>query len=846
MQKLKFINANGVEVDLTSDPFGITEWNGFSNVDLNLQTQQVPFSDGSVYLDGLLSEREISVTLAINAVGDLEKRYRLRRELISVLNPKLGEGTLIYTNDYISKQIKAVPQVPLFETHNSNDAGTPKASLAWTCPNPYWEDVEDKQIIFSIGENALIENEGDVPAQMQIELFGNAENPIIINDTTKKKIAYNGQIENSLLIDTRIGQKKVISETMVFKNGLWGNVLYSVAYSKSKGVFVAVGADGIITYSKDGMLWEVASTDFSPTSWGDNMYYELNKVIYAEEAGIFITVGKNSVIRMSQDGVNWYSPTNYGGTWDNFQDVAYSPDVDAFIIAGTNTLRKSVDNGDTWEVISNTGFACITYLESLHKFAGSAGSDYIQTSTDGTSWDSIPTSLTRYPQVRGIIYSEDLNLYLMYGFMFIYTSSDFTTWTDTEFRTLHPVESINNIIYVSELRLFVASGTYSNWNSTDGTNWVKIDAYYGTYSLWSLVYSENLGKIIIVGGDGLIISSNNAINWQKIQGTGNYPSVIYGVAYSTKEKLFVAIGRTTSNPLISKDGKSWEEVTAINPYFGTMYGITYSKKLNLFITVGEHILASSDGINWTEVRDYDDKAFRAVVYSEKLGIFVAVGTNKSLVTSTDGVTWTVRDSGITGGASFYSVAYNSKLNRFVAVGTKAITSTDGINWTEVYLSTGLLQTVCSNDSLGCFVAGDSMGVIEYSADGINWTVVVPRQYTTAYGRNAIIYSAELNLFIAVGPKIYTSPNGKDWTFHSEHYPSVFYSGVYADDKFVIGGMYSSLFYSEFLPAENKIQNITADSDINLNLVQGKNQIYLTRTSGSLLCRIIFRQKYIGV
>lgn len=114
MQKLIFRNANGVEVDLTSGNFGITEWKGFSDVSLNLQTQQVPFQDGSVYLDGLLGNREISVTLAVNDNNDLEKRYELRRNLIEVLNPKLGEGTLIYKNDYLMRQIKGVPLLPVF------------------------------------------------------------------------------------------------------------------------------------------------------------------------------------------------------------------------------------------------------------------------------------------------------------------------------------------------------------------------------------------------------------------------------------------------------------------------------------------------------------------------------------------------------------------------------------------------------------------------------------------------------------------------------------------------------------------------------------------------------------
>ena len=142
MQKLIFVNGNEEEIDLTAGDFGITNWSGLSNADLNLQTQQVPYQDGSVFIDALLENREISVTVAVKDDNDLYKRYQLKRELISALNPKLGEGYLYYENDFLKRRIKVVPQLPIFENKNSNDAGTLKASITWTACGVYWEDVE--------------------------------------------------------------------------------------------------------------------------------------------------------------------------------------------------------------------------------------------------------------------------------------------------------------------------------------------------------------------------------------------------------------------------------------------------------------------------------------------------------------------------------------------------------------------------------------------------------------------------------------------------------------------------------------------------------------------------------
>ena len=92
MQKLIWKNGNGKEIELTKEPYGITEWDGFSSTELNVQTQQVPFNDGAVFIDALLEQSSLSVTLAMNDKNILEDRYRRRRELIASGNPKLGAG----------------------------------------------------------------------------------------------------------------------------------------------------------------------------------------------------------------------------------------------------------------------------------------------------------------------------------------------------------------------------------------------------------------------------------------------------------------------------------------------------------------------------------------------------------------------------------------------------------------------------------------------------------------------------------------------------------------------------------------------------------------------------------
>ena len=207
MQKLIFKNSLK-DIDLTSGNFGITNWEGLADVGLDVHTQTVPFVDGSVYIDSLLENRDLNFTVAICDGNDLALRYELKRKLISALNPKLGEGELFYTNDFISVKIKAVPHVPIFENKNSNDSGTLKASVTFTACNPYWEDVNEIEYTVNNGEIVNVENDGDTEVNLHaLFLTGGVTNPSIKNLTTGKEIKISGEFTDNVIIDTEFGNK---------------------------------------------------------------------------------------------------------------------------------------------------------------------------------------------------------------------------------------------------------------------------------------------------------------------------------------------------------------------------------------------------------------------------------------------------------------------------------------------------------------------------------------------------------------------------------------------------------------------------------------------------------------
>ena len=106
----------------------------------------------------------------------------------------------------------------------------------------------------------------------------------------------------------------------------------------------------------------------------------------------------------------------------------------------------------------------------------------------------------------------------------------------------------------------------------------------------------------------------------------------------------------------------------------------------LFVSVGNSgtILTSSDGTTWTSKTSGTNEHLYGVTYANST--FVVVGDNDTgtgtgtILTSPDGTTWTSRTSGTSN--ELYKVIYGN--STFVIVGGSGtiLTSSDGITWTS--------------------------------------------------------------------------------------------------------------------------------------------------------------------
>ena len=255
----------------------------------------------------------------------------------------------------------------------------------------------------------------------------------------------NGEIHGEVLTSTD-GISWTLREGWVFTD----YIFYDITYAEN--IFVAVGSEGVVITSPDGINW---AERISP-AWG------LSGVTHGNN--IFVAVGTLSTIITSPDGKHW-TKRDSGvpippGKFVTFEKVAY----------GNNT------------------FVLVGSISDLYR-----GEGIILTSPDGTNWTRTDSE---YPELTGITFGN--GIFVAVGKHVIMTSPDGIHWTEETF------ESTGHIWGVSYGNgTFVAVGEYGTiLASTDGITWEKINSET-TEFLMGIAYGNNT---FVAAGDVILQS----------------------------------------------------------------------------------------------------------------------------------------------------------------------------------------------------------------------------------------------------------------------------------------------------------------------------------------------------
>ncbi|HRE08106.1 MAG TPA: hypothetical protein PKX00_20985, partial [Opitutaceae bacterium] len=438
------------------------------------------------------------------------------------------------------------------------------------------------------------------------------------------------------------------------------------------GVWLAVGSNGVILTSPDAVVW---STQSSGTTQG------LRGAAYG--SGRFVVVGTSGTILTSPDGITW-TPRNSGVT-NNLYGVVFSGSQ--FAAVGIDGTVLTSPDGTTWtrRITSPTGgfasFALlgITFGNGLFVAAGSEGA--ILTSPDGITWTQRVSNTLLW--LYGASYGN--GRYLVVGDAGkVLESTNGTTWTDVDVvwptdGSLELTESLQGVAFGAGG--FVAVGFHGTIiRGTAGTGGAFQVALQGNYSTG--IYAGvafNGSQFLAVGDDGATATSTNGTSW-----VGSLPTPVSQLnGVTTNGSAYLAVASTiyqTGLTYLSTDGINWNARARLEPQYATAFGS------GTWVTVGGDIGTSPDGLTWTDrsVPTTSTVTLRGVAFGA--GQFVAVGDSGYIFTSPPpGTTWTQRSASTS--ANFNGITYANGL--FVVVGgpelqagiNGARTSSDGITWT---------------------------------------------------------------------------------------------------------------------------------------------------------------------
>ena len=225
--------------------------------------------------------------------------------------------------------------------------------------------------------------------------------------------------------------------------------------SNNSKELIAVGFDGNIWQSVDkGLSWDNRTSGSGITS-------RLWEILY--ENGKYVAVGNDGIIITSNDGITWDNRTS--GVAKVLRGIAYGNSK--YVTVGFDGTVLTSSDSTSWtkqtEPTVNDFFG-LSYLNS--KFIGVGESGMIMTSSDGITWDNKTSGSTE--KFKEVSYGNGIYVAVATNGV-IYTSSDTDSWTSRSSGTTNDLWAVD--FGNGE---FISGGTGFVGKSTDGITWTQI------------------------------------------------------------------------------------------------------------------------------------------------------------------------------------------------------------------------------------------------------------------------------------------------------------------------------------------------------------------------------------
>jgi hypothetical protein len=497
--------------------------------------------------------------------------------------------------------------------------------------------------------------------------------------------------------------------------------LTSVTFGNN--LFVAVGANGTVLTSGNGITWNVTNANitsrfvtgpFGPANTLNAV--ALNFATYTNN--LFFIGGEEGLFRYSSDGVTW---------------------------SGGNVVR--------WALINS-----LTYGQNKYVVCGNAG--YIATSTDLNTWSEQRSGITN--NLTSVLYNPTSNSFIVAGANgVIRTSTDAVNWlsSNSKVSASEHIQQLfldrsnsNNTIFVGGKGRFGTSNNGGNsWSGFGLTGFLDVyGQYFTNYTNFS------------AGNDQRAANANCTISYDS--NTRLY-CVSNGISFATSTDLY------TWNLAVHRYPRSTRGANSLIRVWGMAYGGTS----NLTVAAGgqsmTHIRSQDGGNNWTSLN------FEAEAGSAAGGLigsgpfirdmtfannqFIAVGDFGKMYTSANGAYWTSIANTVTGAnANLYFITFNQGTWMTGGDANNLFISPDLTNWIRMSVNYAG-NTITGNFRTGLMSANggmltDSVGGVYY-VNSSNVSRGVSDLYNTA--TDFLVPNVTLTTPVVTRPSAAANANG---------------------------------------------------------------------------------------
>ena len=498
--------------------------------------------------------------------------------------------------------------------------------------------------------------------------------------------------------------------------------------TSGKNIFVAVGDEGLIFTSVNGVVWNEVKT---------NEKFNLSTVIYANNQ--FIAAGDSGTVITSSDGVKW----NEKYTTLTFDIKSIIWGKDSYVAVGYGDLNKGIiSTSNDLEKWTNT--SVVGWLNDIEF----NGKQYVAIGADNA----------------------------------LYSSSDAIKWKRINWTNTYPPFWLYSI--EKSPKGFLISGVSWDYKpmvlvSIDGIKWTQKNLPTNR-TLFKIIWDGK--KYIGVGEGGYIAKSGDGSKWENIIGGYNVSSIT-GLAYSGKQLVAVGNAIEGGSVLTSTDSITWSESSEkLTKFFGGFNDIAWNGKRFIAVASFDTIITSTDGKRWMQNRRGSYPHYRSIASNGKISL--VVGDDGRIISSYDGIKWSEIENGNKGKRNTSEIIWTGK--EFVTMGyyDEMLVSLDGLKWEKRYTNTEIyINSLSYNGRKYVAVGGlNDSGFILTSIDGYKWSKKI-----LDVRLNKVIWNGQY--FIAVGAKgtILLSLDGENWIQEKSGTSAALSDVIWFNNKFVITG-----------------------------------------------------------